>query len=425
MKRLVIILILLSISLCIVPISATYCQGGRESELLSPALKVIAWNTDMVKSEITGKNVVFSPEDFKTLSGKGNIDYLEIESLPETSSGRLMLGTLEVFEGQKITSSSLSSLVFVPNAEECEASFAFNIDGDEYGYSCVIYYLTDENYAPTSAGVDESFYNIKTYKNISFYGKMRCDDPENDAVKYEITQIPKNGLLTVKSRSSGEYIYTPTKNFAGKDSFSYVAVDKYGNRSAEITVDVSVSRSKSGVVFRDLIGERAQYAAITLHEKGIMTGFVDGYGDVYLPNMSVYYGDFLKIALEAAGTEGDVTASKEIEGEIGKIPSEYRDSLASAYSMGYIELEDVVSFDCTRMITRAEAWVIVNKILDISPSKNMPVFSDIDNMPDEALSAVSALINAGFMIDGGEASADEDLTRADAAILLSELLNRI
>ncbi len=423
MKRLIILFMLISLTIGAFGIC---CYARDNAELLSPALMVIANNTEMIKSEKNGNKIVFSAEDFAAASGDNDFSLLKIESLPEPSSGALMLGGLEVFEGQTISRSSISSLTFLPRAGAMKTGFLFSIDGEEYAFNCSMYFLSEDNYAPTSAGVDESFYAIETYKNIAVQGKMRCDDPEGDAVIYEITKNPKKGLVTLKNRSTGEYVYTPTRNFAGKDSFSYVATDKYGNRSAEITVDVWVSISEEGIVFRDMIGDSAHYGAIMLHDEGIMKGSKDEYGDVFLPNMSVYYGDFLAMAVKAAGIKFEESLSDEIGDELKSVPTEYKKAVSVAFNSGMIGKEEVACFDCTRYVTKAEACVIINNLLDISPSKIQPVFSDIDKVPENALDAVCALIDAGLMItDNGEVSANESLTRADAAILLSELMKRI
>lgn len=105
-----------------------------------------------------------------------------------------------------------------------------------------------------------------TYKNIAVFGNMIADDPEDDILKYEIVSYPKKGILSVTDKYTGEFIYTPTKNYTGKDSFTYTVTDAYGNRSDVIRMDIKISRSEHGTVFDDLIGQNCHNSAIMLSD---------------------------------------------------------------------------------------------------------------------------------------------------------------
>ena len=70
-----------------------------------------------------------------------------------------------------------------------------------------------------------------------------------------------------------------------------------------------------------------------------------------------------------------------------------------------------------RAITRAEAAVIMNSILDIASPSVRPVFADTSDIPVWARESVYALHDAGIfaLTEGESVHASEPITRADAA----------
>ena len=69
-------------------------------------------------------------------------------------------------------------------------------------------------------------------------GQMHAIDPEADAVEFLIAAYPKYGAL--EADKDGKYVYTPTSNFKGEDSFSYVARDSYGNWSEISSIKIKI-----------------------------------------------------------------------------------------------------------------------------------------------------------------------------------------
>ncbi len=410
------------IAVCVVGI-LTPSTSAKSKKPLSPAFDVIAASNPMILSTGSGEAISFAKSEFKTALGT-NPKSIVITSLPSISAGRLTLGSLTVTKGQKISSSSLSSLTFTPNIGTESAEFTFTVDG-QYNYKTVMYFLDAKNYSPTSAGIDESFFKIKTYKNIAVRGTMRSADPEGDLVKYEIVSYPEKGLLSVKNKEDGEYTYTPMKNYVGRDSFSYVAVDKYGNRSEEITVDITVKRSESGIVFKDMIFDPGHYGAILLHSKGIMTGRTDDGEKVFMPDKEVSYGEFIKASMTAACVTLSKTAPQEIADDIMALPSEYRSYILTAYDLSLITDDDLKDLDCNKTLTKAEACVIIDALIGAEEPRTLPVFDDIAEVPNYALEAVCSLIEIGIIkTENGEISPTDILTRADCAEMLAEVINR-
>ena len=398
--------------------------SAKSKKPLSPAFNVIAAQDPMIVSAQSGEKISFTAFDFKEALGVKKLNSIVITSLPSASSGELMLGSLSVTKGQCITPSSISSLTFTPNRGTEKAEFTFTVGG-EYTYKAVMYFPDGRNYSPTSLGIDDSFFTVKTYKNIAVSGNMRCIDPDGDSVKYEVVSYPEKGLLTVKDKTDGEYTYTPMKNYVGRDSFSYVGVDKYGNRSEKITVTVSVGRSGGVAVFKDMIYDPGHYGALLLDSMGVMEGSKDGKENVFMPDKEMTYGDFLKAAMTASKTPLKSMIPNDIGELIMSQPDEYRAYLVTAYDLSLINADGLRELDCGRSLTKAEACVIVDTLIGAEDAKTVPVFDDMDSVPSYALDSVCALIEIGVVrTENGVILPTEALTRADCAEMLAAVVDR-
>lgn len=416
--------------ICALVISAIFIltlvpkASAKTGKPLSPAFNVIAASNPMIVSAEGGGTITFSASDFKDALGIKKLDSIVITSLPSASAGELKLGSLTVTKGQVITASSISSLTFIPKNGTEMAEFTFTA-GTSYDCTAVMYFPDERNYSPISLGIDESFFKLKTYKNIAVSGNMRCVDPEGDSVRYEVVSYPEKGLLTVKDRVSGEYTYTPMKNYMGSDSFSYVAVDKYGNRSEKITVDISVSRSGGVAVFKDMIYDSAHYGALLLDSMGILKGRKDEGENVFMPDKAISYGDFLKASMTAAKTPLKTVAPNEIGEALTSHPKEYQPYLLTAYELSLINAEGLKELDCNRELTKAEACVILDALIGAEDTTAIPVFDDIESVPSYALDSVCALYEIGVIrAENGVISPSDSLTRGDCAEMLAAILNR-
>ncbi len=419
LKRLIVVILSLTFVLTL----ATFATA-KAKKPLSPAFNVIAASNPIVVSAQSGEKISFTPSDFKEALGVSKLKNIVITSLPNASAGKLTLGSLNVTKGQSITASSISSLTFTPNIGTEKAEFTFTVGG-EYTYTAVMYFPDERNYSPTSLGIDDSFFTVKTYKNIAVSGNMKCIDPEGDGMRYEVVSYPEKGLLTVKDRTSGEYTYTPMKNYIGRDSFSFVAVDRYGNRSEKMTVDISVGRSGGVSVFKDMIYDSAHYGALLLDSMGIMKGRKDEGENVFMPDKELSYGDFLKASMTVAGTQLKTVAPSEIAEVLMSHPKEYQPYLLTAYELSLINAEGLKELDCNRTLTKAEACVILDTLIGAEDAATVPVFDDIESVPSYALDSVCALIEIGVVrAENGVISPTDALTRGDSAEMLAAVINR-
>lgn len=393
---------------------------------VSPALAVISRNISLIKSGLCGEEITFTAEDFETTLGVDKLDTVVILSLPSPESGTLMLGELEVMENQTISRANLSALRFLPSGDgEVSCNFVFRAgNSEEYDMNCLLYTLSEKNYAPTLAGSDDSDMSMTTYKNIAVYGSMYANDPENDDLIFEVTSYPKKGVLTVTDRCSGDFIYTPSKNYTGNDSFSYTATDKYGNRSGEITVRVNVTRSESGVVYKDLIGQKEQYGAILLTDRGIIEGREENEECYFDPDGEVSRAEYLKMVMQAVGISVYDKGTTVSTAQDIMIPSACRPYASLAREKGLLD-ENIMN-DLSASVSRAEACAVTAKLIgaDKASAKESMVLSDASEIPEWAETSVYALLDKGIVsVSDDTFDPNGALTRAEAVSILTSIIS--
>lgn len=401
-------------------------QNNDATLEVSGALKVIANESNMAKSAMVNNRIVFSADDFEKYLNLAEISSITITSVPSLTDGCLCLGDVTVNEGQTISGSNLDYLNYrASNERVTQSSFGFKANGGEYEITCDLYFLTRDNSAPTLSLEDESTLAVSTHQSISAFGKVGGYDAEGDELRYEIVTYAKNGVLDFNGKT-GEYTYTPQGLYFGEDSFEYVAVDKYGNYSSSQTVRLTVEKLKTDVVFCDMQGNRNHHAAITMLEKGIMSGENIGNNTYFMPDKAVSRIDFLVMLMNSIG-------QKEVENvfdtgfdDDAEIPASMKGYVKKARDMGLISgtvnSEGEYLFEPNREITRAEAALIVSKLINAEVPTVKPIFPDRNDIPAWAQDAIYTLNNLGILnsVDGS-ISPNSSITRAQAAGMLYEL----
>lgn len=393
---------------------------------VSPALDIIANELNLVKTAAVGSEINFSADDFDRALGV-KVDRITIKTLPETSAGKLYIGQEEVISGQSISRRSFGKLKFIPSGSgELETDFTFTGES-KYAtrdIECTLYILSDLNFAPTVNLVNDKYFNIKTIRDITYFGVMKAVDPENDTLRYEIVSFPKKGLLTVTDRSYGSYKYTPVRNYTGKDSFKYIVYDRYGNISDEVTVKIKIERNDSQIVFSDMSDHWAHNAAIKMVSNGIINARISDNGSyLFNPDLPVSRCEFLVMAMKSVGytVRGNSVNTGFLDN--GDIPAEYKGYVAAALERGFIRGEKTDAgyvFNPNESITRAEAAVLLNNIIGLPVPAVKAVFADNNAIPAWAADAIYALNECGIINGMGEGyiSPYSSLTRAQTAQIL-------
>ena len=210
--------------------------------LLSPAISLIAEDSCMAVAGIKGESIKLDCDDFARAMNLSSVDSITFTEAPSAACGELLVGERVVHSGQVLGKGDIERLVYAPMSSVSSASFRFQVDGFAHDVPCTLYLLSSKNSAPTLDVTPSAAQSVSTHKNVMLFGTLPCHDADGDPTCIEIVSYPKNGSLIMSDSRSGEYTYMPENNFSGKDSFTYVARDVYGNYSTSRTVSLSVAK---------------------------------------------------------------------------------------------------------------------------------------------------------------------------------------
>ena len=400
-------------------------SGASAAGLLTGGTLVIAEETGMVKGAVAGETVRFSAADFKQAMGIRRFDSITVTSLPDAESGTLYFKNEGLTAPVTLPRESLSGLTFVPKDKKVtEAAFTFTCEGYAGGaeIACAIRFAEKLNRAPTVSDVAASR-RVSTFRTLTAEGTLCATDPEGDPLEFIVVSYPEHGTLVMLDSAVGDYRYTPTGSYTGKDEFSFVVRDLYGNYSAPATVEVSVEKTASDLVYEDLIGSAASLPAIALAEENIMLGTLVGDGMYFSPEEPLSRGEFLVMAMKAAGVSPRAGLSYTVFDDDESIPSGIRPYAATAQEAGYIlgKLgEEGLLFDSSEIITRGEAATVLARILDVKMPVSVPLYPDSEELPLGVREGTLALSAAGIYprTEEGLLAASLPLDRAAAAEML-------
>lgn len=409
-------------------LAALPASAATETPLVTPALAHLAADADMAKAGLVSGEITFTAADFARALNRAKVGAITVTALPPAAEGKLKLGSADVYAGQTVARAALDLLRFVPaNAAVTTSAFSFTPDGAGYAIDCTLYLLPALNFAPTTAVADERALTVSTHRAIACHGSLPGYDPEGDALRYEIVNAPKKGSVTLTDPSHGDYRYTPLDGKTGRDSFTYVVRDRYGNYSAAETVEIEIVRPQTAVVFADMEGHWAHNAALTAVEAGLMQPKQLGDSYCFNPDEAVSRGEFLVMAMQAKGIDDLPTAASTGFADDAAIPAAMKGYVAAARELGYIRGRDTEAgavFAPSETITRAEAAVMLGNILDAAVPVVKPSWNDAEAVPTWAEDALAAMSAMGVMkgTGSGAINASATLDRAQAATILCAML---
>ena len=413
-------LVIMLVGIFSVSVAASGADAA-EPMAVSHALHLIANDSSMAMAGIKGGRITFDAEDFARAMNVASVESITITEVPPITDGELLIGTSVLQGSQTVSGASISLMTYSQKSDTGAASyFKFRCDDSPYEIKCELYMLDSMNYAPTLSAASELTLDVSTHKNVKLYGKLSAYDPEGDELRIEIVSYPKRGTLIMTDASEGAYTYAPSKNFTGEDSFVYVARDKYGNYSASKTVSLTVRSTSASVEYEDLSDSPYHNAALTMAEYRIMGA---GDGSLFLPEATVSREDFLIMAMRSAGMTDVASAGTTPFADTDDMTPTGRAYVSTAYELGYIKgtyVDGALCYLPNEPITRAEAAVIVARIIDAATPAVTPSFADSADIPTFAQGAVASLSYMGILSDrGGSIMANADLTRGEAAQMLS------
>ena len=413
-------------------------SAADETAPVSTGLHVIAAQSSVAVSGVSGQEIAFSPEDFERALNVKRVDYITFTKVPDEGVGALYLGSEGVSVGKTVSRENLHKLAYAGAAEGIsENKFSFTT-GNGYEIECSVYMLKEQNYCPTAGKAGELYLDVSTYRNVSVYGELSGSDPDGDEITFEVVSYPSSGHIVMIDAKNGEYRYTPSADYTGKDSFRYVVKDKYGNYSAASTVSIEINKTSLSSVLSDMGGNRAHAAAISMIENDIMSPKDNGGVLTFSPTSSISREDFLVMVMKAAGL--NYTEAQQTGGGAAQINTGFADDAdISSSAKGYVYLAKQKGYvsgegECfypKRDITAAEAAVMIDKVIGasayvVNANASEMVFADHIDIPVWAESSIRNLNSIGVMADySGYVYPDKTLDRATAATMLEAVMKLV
>lgn len=400
----------------------------RGYALLSPAINLLAEQSEMAKSALVGESIRFSAEDFERALNIASVRSITLTSLPPVTDGQLRVGSTVLTGEETLSAASLSLLTYHPSGSAvCSSSFKFKADGLPYEMTCRLYSLEEQNYAPTLALAPESALEVSTYTDVTCFSQINCYDPDGDETVIEIVRYPEKGILIMDDATLGAYRYIPYDNASGSDSFVCVAIDRYGNYSAAREVEIEIKRSSLSERYVDLVDSPHENSALVMTEKQIMNGTQVGSSLYFYPDREVSRAEFTVMAMSAIGVREPAEVSSTVFADDAEIPERMKPYVAAAYELGYIsgspDERGRLCFDPSRSITRAEAAVMLSDMLGAATPTVQMTVADGDEIPAWAESSVYAMLELGVLeVTETGASPFEKLTRGSASDILSRFM---
>ena len=277
----------------------------------------------------------------------------------------------------------------------------------------------EESPAPAEGAPIARDLELETYQNVAITGRFDGVDPEGDLLSYHVVKKPARGAVTVGE--DGSFVYEPYEDKKGKDSFTYVAVDPAGNSSDPATVKVRIQKPDTQVTYADLAGHPAHRAALRLAEEDLLVGEKLGEQWFFRPEQTVTRGEFLTLAMHAAGLEKLEGVERTGFADDAAVETWAKPYVSSALRSGLVSgsLDETgqAVFRSGDPITGAEAAVLLDRALQVT---DVDAQTFAPAAPAWAAQSAANLSTCGMLDAGADLSAP--LTRGEAAQLLCSAL---
>ena len=363
----------------------------------------------------------FSQDDFTSAAADG----IFLTSVPQETLATVRYGSRVLKAGDALPTEALGDLTLEAKcvtAQEVTIGYCTLSDGVLSGVQELkLSILPKEDQPPTAE--DGS---LETYKNIAGSGTLSAADPEGKPLTYNLVKEPKRG--SVELHEDGTFTYTPDKNKVGKDSFTYTVTDSGGNTSEEAKISIEIRKPTDKATYADMGSDPDAFYAMWLKEAGLFTGATVGGNLCFEPEKTVSRGEFLVMVMKLVDAQADETGLTSGFSDEAATPVWLQPYIVSALGSGMISgvsSEDGVVFRPEAALSRAEAAVMLQNVLQLPAPTAKTVFSETDAaaVPAWAADATAALSAAGISL-GDTAQADA-ITRREVAKLLYEVSNLI
>lgn len=232
----------------------------------------------------------------------------------------------------------------------------------------------------------------ETISGVMIEIKLSATDADGDAVAFRIKDAPRKGSAVIENDT---LIYTPADGKTGTDKFTYCALDVLGNCSEPGEIRVKIRKNSTKLTYADMDQNASHYAAIRLHEAGIMTGEKIGASYFFHPNATMTRGEFVAMAVAAGKYQIDETTKTDfIDDEAISPWSKPYISTAAVNGLvqGYHTASGGSEIRAGNPITLDEAASIVSCM--ITPYLDEPIRVSANEGPDHWAAGANAVLTA-------------------------------
>jgi len=402
--------------------------------LLTAILMLTALCVPMAEAEpiakTGGKTIHFSQYDFTSVLNDEDRELAGIVIAELPAGGVLMFAGRALYEGEAVTAETLGALSYEPPLRGSgTAEFSFlPVYADGAVDELMTVSLTMQgmdNHPPMAQDIE-----TKTIKNVAATGLFRAVDPEGDALTFRLTSKPRRGEVEVLP--DGRFIYTPFRNKTGSDTFTFVAVDAYGNVSKEAKARITIEKPSTKTTYADMDGHPARYAAMRLCGDGVYTGRqIDGHY-YFGPDEPVSRAEMITMIVRALGLELTPVAATGFHDD-ADMPDWFKPYAQAALKAGIISgvrsPDGRTVFNPHELVTLSQAASMLNKALrpaNVTLDPMATAAAGRENMsataggvvPAWSAQAIANLDAAGILDDMTAASGDRALTRGEVAMML-------
>lgn len=276
--------------------------------------------------------------------------------------------------------------------------------------------------------------SISTYKNTAITSTLRSEIASGETnLVYVIETQPSHGTLLYEDNKTATFTYTPDRDFLGTDTFSFKLTN--GTLSSNVAmVTITVTENAEPIIpfyYVDMQNHWANYSASHLAARGLIIGEEIGSRYYFRPNTLVTRQDFILYLLSI--TESNEDSNIEIPNVTFADETLYPDWLLEAAKLAYAKgiikgsaVGNKLYLNLYSNITRAEATVMMNNTLNVTASTTDVTYSDKNDIPAWALSAVKTLTSYKIIQgDGTHFRPNSIITKAEAIEMTFKLLKQI
>lgn len=227
----------------------------------------------------------------------------------------------------------------------------------------------------------------ETAQGVALYGSLRTYDPEGDALSVKLVTPPQKGQAVFEGTA---FCYTPFPGETGEDRFSLIVYDRYGNRSKEAVICVSIASGSGLPYFCDLMQSPYAYSVRKLAEAGVFSGEQVGGRLFFYPQREMKRGELLVLLLACSEKDSGLApcVSTGLSND-ADIPLWLKPYIQRGIEAGIV-LEE--AFDTETVPTRAEAVALCCRAAGINDvAKYRLDLQDVDRIPDWAVESYLSL----------------------------------